>query len=331
MKAQIALRLAFIASTISAYTENYSERYADEDMYATVSILSKKSFQIDNQRSQNRSTFCNNSNKLPLNCFSSTCAYKFTELTYLAIKEMLFCNYGSLSLAPINGIKYYKRKEQKNNNLEADVAKMLHNVANTVPPTVFTVYNDALHNEKYNVCFMILHNIYCKTAHIETIILEQIIRKNAKNHKKTINAICFVDPITKESSVIDLPGADINNRICLYLPKQCLSFEEFIKLSFQVDQELIIELDHIIPGDLKRFYHEVVKRFYKNFSRLSAEKKILWFLRIKFFVFNCVGYSVSYLNTGAKTQILELLIREVKNENDAFYLAYARSLGLINK
>ncbi|KAM0679873.1 hypothetical protein GINT2_002045 [Glugoides intestinalis] len=331
MKTQIGLRLAFIASTISAYSDNYSEMYADEEMFASLSAFSKKSFQLDTQRSCSRNTFCNDSNKLPLNCFSTTCAYKFTELTYLAVKELLLCNHRSFSLASINGIKYYKSKEQKNNNLELDIAKMLRSVSNTVPPTVFTAYNDALNNEKYTVCFMILHNIYCKNAHIESVILEEIIRKNAKNHKKAINSICFVDSKTKECSVIDLPGADSNDRICLYLPKQCLSFEEFIKLSFQVDQALIIELDHIMPANLKRFYQEVVKRFHNNFSRMSAEKKILWFLRIKFFVFNCVGYSVSYLNTGAKTQILELLIREVKNENDAFYLAYARSLGLINK
>lgn len=265
--------------------------------------------------------------EIPYNCFSTTCSYKFTEMTYNAIKELVLPSFDFCR--PLHcGLKYYKRKEC---NVECEIYKLLLHAINTVSPCVFDAYYDAFYSGNFYECFLILQRLYSCDAEIERIIIESIVRKNKECRRKTITSICFVDPCTRECSVIDLPCCGCEKRVCLYLPRHCLKFEEFICLSFCVDDAIICEIDHFVPCGFKNFYYEIVKKFFKYFKHLSVEKRVLWWLRIKFFVFNCIGYSISYLNSGTKNQVLDLLIKTATSENDAFYLAYARSLGLINK
>lgn len=272
-------------------------------------------------------TPCHTDLPLPVNCFSTTCAYKFTKLSYLAIKELVLPKFDLFR--PLDcGLRFYKKKDC---NIECDVYKLLLHVINTISPCVFDEYYEAFYAGNYYKCFLILQRLYSPNAEIERIIIECILRKNRECRRKIITSICFVDPCTRECSVIDLPGCVVEKRVCLYLPRHCVKFEDFICLPFGVDEAIICEIDHFVPCGFKKFYYELVRKYYRYFKTMSVEKKILWWLRIKFFVFNCVGYSISYLSTGSKNQVLDLLIKTAKSENDAFYLAYARSLGIINK
>lgn len=266
--------------------------------------------------------------EIPYNCFSTTCAHKFTELTYLAIKELVLPSF-DLCRPLTCGLKFYRRRKEI--NAECEIYKLLLHAINTVSPLVFDSYYDAFHSGQYYKCFLILQRLYSSDSELERIIVESIIRRNRDCRKKSISSIYFVDPCTRISTAIDLPGCDCEKRIALYLPRHCLKFEEFISLSFYVDEAILCELDYFIPCGFKRFYYELIKKYFKHFKNLPIEKRILWWLRIKFFVFNCIGYSISYLNSGSKSQVLELLIKTATSENDAFYLAYARSLGIINK
>lgn len=340
MKTQSVLRLATLSCSVLARRR--------EECYESVSDV------CDNTRSEVRECFetkevisiterifakeadckpCNTFQtpscdlSLPINCFSTTCAYKFTELSYLTIKDLVLPKFDLFR--PLDcGLKFYKNKEC---NVECEVYKLLLHVINTVSPAVFDEYYTAFYSGNYFKCFLILQRTFSPEAEVERIIVEHIIRKNRDCRRKVVTSICFVDPCTRECSVLDLPGCNVEKRVCLYLPRHCVRFEDFICLPFGVDDAIITELDFFVSCGFKRFYFELVKKYFKNFRTMSFEKRILWWLRIKFFVFNCVGYCISHLSTGAKSQVLELLIKTAKSENDAFYLAYARSLGIINK
>lgn len=259
------------------------------------------------------------------NCFVLTCANKFTELTYLTIKELVMPNINFTRILQC-GLKFCDRPSA---NLECEVANLLQSVLSTVPPCIFNRYYDAFQNGNYYECFLLLQRQYSNEAQTERAILDLILRRNRECRRKSITAICFVDPCTRECSVIDLPGCECSKRVCLYLPRQCLRFEEFLCLSFNIDDAIISEIDYFVPFGIRNFYCEIIKKYFKAFRSLSFEGKILTWLRIKFFVFNCIGYSISHLSSGAKTQVLELLLKTATSENDAFYLSYARALGII--
>jgi len=262
---------------------------------------------------------------LPFNCFSITCAYKLTEAVYLAIKNRLLPNINFCRPTPCV-VRFYERS---NSDLELQIAKLLQSVVSTVPPAIFDRYYNAFNSGNYYECFIILQRFFNTEAELERVITEGILRRNKPNRRRSITAICFVDPCTKECSVIELPGCECANRVCLYLPSQVLKFEEFICLPFSLDEAIICELDYFVPVGFKKFYKEILIKYFKCFRNLTLEQKIIWWLRIKFFVFNSIGYTVSYLSSGAKNQVLDLLIKTATSENDAFYLSYARSLGII--
>lgn len=262
---------------------------------------------------------------LPFNCFTSTCAYKFTEAVYLTIRNLLLPNINFCKPTPC-GVRFY---EKSNSNLESEIAKLLGNILSTVPPEIFHRYYDAFRTGNYYECYLLLQRYFNPESAIERSIIDCIISRNRANRRRNITAICFVDICTKECSVIELPGCVCDDRVCLYLPRQCLKFEEFICLPFSLDEALICEIDYFVPVGFRKFYKDILIRYFKCFRNLTIEQKIVWWLRIKFFVFNSIGYAVSYLSSGAKNNVLDLLIRTATSENDAFYLSYARCLGII--
>lgn len=313
-------------SCSSDFEPSYHRRNTSEIReFETITRMIKKDTRISSSKPYQTpcATICD----IPFNCFAVTCADKFTKLSYLAVRDLVMPFFEWVKPCQ-SGLKFYKRKES---NIECTVYKLLLHVISTISPCYFDAYYSAFHSGNFYECFLILQRIYSEEAEIERIIIESIVNKNRLCRRRTITSICFVDPCTRECSVVDLPHCDGEKRTCLYLPRHCLKFEEFICLSFCVDDALICELDHFVPCGFKHFYYAIVKKFFKFFKNLPFEKRVLWWLRIKFFVFNCVGYSISHLSSGAKNQVLDLLIKTVTSENDAFYLAYARSLGLINK
>jgi len=224
-----------------------------------------------------------------------------------------------------------KRPESKNPELGSEVYSLLLHVLNTVSPVAFDIYYEAFHSGKYYECFLILQRLYSLDSDIEKLIMTNVLFRNRKCRKEYLNSICFVDVATKDVFSIDIPNLCNVKSCAMYLPRQVLKFEELVQFSFDLDEAIMCDLEYFCPLGLKSIYMELVKRFYKSFDKLPGEQRILHFLRIKFFVFNSIGQSISFLSSGPKQNILELLIRTAKSENDAFFRSYATALGLLSK
>jgi len=265
-------------------------------------------------------------NGIPVAHFSQTGAHRFTELTYRTIKNLVLPRVDFLG-----PIAFFNRKVEKNYELGSEVYSLLLHVINTVNPLVFDVYFEAFHAGRFYECFLILQRLYSVDAEIERHIMTSVLLRNRKIRREHINAICFVDVCTKDVFCIDIPNLYRHKKCALHLPRQVLKFEELVQFSFDLDEAIMCDLEYFCPLGLKQIYMELVKRFYKLFHKLPAEHRILQFLRIKFFVFNSIGLSISFLSSGPKQNILELLIRTAKAENDAFFRSYAVALGLLTK
>jgi len=259
--------------------------------------------------------------------FSHTCAYKFTLCSYEAILSLLFPR-DSRRCKPDNKcFDFYK--PSKRSDVETKVYLLLLHVLKTIPPTVYDLYAKYFYSERYFECFLVLQRIFSPEAELERIIIESIFCKNRCIRKKCPTCICFVDPCTKECSVVEFPTCDPKSRICLYLPKQILCFEEFLCTSFYLDELILAELDHFTGCEFRQVFTYLLKLYYRNFHKLSYEARIIFFLRIKFFAFNAIGYSISHLCSGPKIQIRTLLIETAQCTNDVFYRSYAIGLGLL--
>lgn len=266
-------------------------------------------------------------NGIPVAHFSQTGAYRFTELTYRTIKNLVLPRIDFLG--PIAFCN--KKMESKNPELGSEVYALLLHAINTISPMAFDAYYDAFQAGKFYECFLILQRLYSVDSDIEKHIMSSVLFRNRKCRREYVNAICFVDVATKDVFCIDIPNLYSAKKCGIYLPRQVLKFEELVQFSFDLDEAIMCDLEYFCPLGLKQIYAELVKRFYKLFDRLPAEQRILQFLRIKFFVFNSIGLSISFLSSGPKQNILELLIRTAKAENDAFFRSYAIALGLLTK
>lgn len=270
----------------------------------------------------------NAKSNLPVNAFSTTLSNKFTELTYQTIKNIVLPKFDILN--PI--IFCNKNKKNTPEKYEAEIYNLLLHAINTINPAVFDMYYESFKSQKYYECFLILQRLYSTDSDIERIIMDQVLANNKKHRKQIPGSISFVDVTTGEVCKIEIPGClPVDSKAVFYLPKQVLKFEELVQFSFQLDEAILTDLNRIAPLGFLDLYTNLVARFYKTFEKMDAEKRILFFLRIKFFVFNSIGYSISYLSSGSKDNVYKLLIRTAKSENDAFFKAYALSLGLLNK
>lgn len=261
----------------------------------------------------------------PVNCFSSTCAWRFTELTYHTIKCLVL---PKIDHRPIcdPGMKYVKPKKC---DIECEVYLLLLHVISTIPPSAFDLYWDAFHAERYLECFLILQRLCSPEAEIERLIIDMILCKNYAIRKRCPTCICFVDPCTKECSIVEFPKCNPKARICVFLPKLVLCFEEFLCTSFYLDELIIAELDCFTGCKFRAVFHYLLKNYYRCFRKLSYEARILFFLRIKFFAFNAIGYSISHLCSGPKNNVYKLLIDTAYSSNDVFFRSYAIGLGLL--
>lgn len=263
---------------------------------------------------------------LPVALFSQTRASKFTELTYRTIKNLVLPRIDCLG-----PIAYGWKKVERLNTLEIDIYLLLLHVINTINPIAFDAYYDAFYCGRYFECFLILQRLYCCDSELERLILAHVLLPNRRLCRENLNCICFVDVCSKDVFCLELPCYRADRRVCLQLPKQVLKFEELVLFSFDLDEAIICDLEHFCPLGFRNIYLALVKRFYKVFDKLTYEQRILFFLKIKFFVFNSIGLTISFLNTGVKQSILEVMIKIARSENDAFFRAYACALGLLNK
>jgi hypothetical protein len=265
---------------------------------------------------------------LPVNMFSETRASKFTELTYKTIKNLVLPKQNLLN--PFSrGCKKISNKMSA--EIECEVYSLLLHVINTINPIAFDCFYDAFYSGKYLQCFLILQRLHSSESAFERLITTNVLLLNRKIRREVLNSIYFIDVCTKEVFGIDLPSCRSEKRFPLHLPKQVLKFEDLVHFSFDLDEAIIVDIDYFCPLGLKHIYRELIRNFYKVFNRLSYEQKILQFLRIKFFVFNSVGLTISFLSSGVKQNILEVLIKSARTENEEFFMAYAVALGLLTK
>ena len=329
MRSHNAISFGLCLANVLARSRSRSDYYESND----VSLHSEFDLNIENKAISNEkrhhvdfvTPFINSG--LPVALFSSARASKFTELTYRTIKNLVLPRLDFLGPMAYG----WKREHNKHNNIESEIYILLLHVINTINPIAFDAYYDAFYCGRYYECFLILQRLYCCDSELERLILANVLLPNRRIPRENLNGICFVDVCTKEVFCIELPSFRCDKRVCLQLPRQVLKFEELVLFSFDLDEAILADLEYFCPLGLRHIYCALVKRFHKTFDKLTNEQRILFFLRIKFFVFNSVGLTISFLNTGVKQQILDLMIRTAKTENDAFFRAYAVALGLLNK
>lgn len=261
------------------------------------------------------------------NYFSNTCAYNFTLASYETIVALLFPKNINFCRPEARGLQFHK--SQKHPDLENKIYLLLLHVLKTVPPTVFDIYSKYFYAGKYFECFLVLQRLFSPEAELERIIIDNIFSKNRLIRKKCPTCITFVDPSTKECSIVEFPTCNPKSRVCLYLPKQVLSFEEFLCTSFYLDEIILGELDVFTGCEFRHVFNYLLKLYYRNFYKLSYEARIIFFLRIKFFAFNAIGYSISHLCSGPKVHVHTMLIETAQCTNDVFYRSYAVGLGLL--
>lgn len=327
MRSQNALSLALSVASVFARTRHDSRSSSDCSDISDYTF-DKKHYQLDERKNLDFVTPFVNGN-LPIAHFSRTRAHKFTELTYRTIKSLVLPRI-DFSHPIVFGAKAVE-KTHKNYEIGFEVYSLLLHVINTINPIAFDVYYNAFYSGRYNECFLILQRLYTVDSELERLITANILFLNRKVRREVVNCVHFVDTYHKDVFAIDLPTLKCEKRIPLYLPKQVLKFEEIVLFSCELDEAIMNDLEYFCPLGLRAIYCTLVKAYYRNFERMTPEQRILGFLRVKFFVFNSVGLTISFLSSGVKQNILDLLVRTAKAENEVFFRAYAVALGLLTK
>lgn len=258
--------------------------------------------------------------------FSTTCANKFTFFSYEAIVNLLSPRRPSCNPSLL-GIQHWK--PSKKHDIETKIYLLLSHVIKTLPPSVFDIYTKYFYSGKYFECFLVLQRLFSPEAKLERCIIETILCKNKAIRKRCPTCISFVDCCTRECSIVEFPNCNPKSRVCLYLPRQVLNFEEFLCTSFYLDELILAELDLFTGCDFRQVFTYLLKIYYRNFYKLTYEARIIFFLRIKFFAFNAIGYSISHLCSGPKIHVRNILIETAQCTNDVFYRTYAIGLGLL--
>lgn len=254
------------------------------------------------------------------NYFSTTCAWKFNKMTYEAICRLVTCRgdfkNGSCHIKPSSKI-----------DVESKVWLLLFHAIKTIPPQLFDLYYSAFHSGNYFECFLILQRLSTCDSEFERLVYERILIRNKDLKGKKITDICFVDPYTMECACIEI--SKCGKRHALYLPSFVLCFEEFLCTSFYMDEMLLCQIDMVTGCHFRRKYNELLAIYFKNFHRLSPEARIIFFLRIKFFAFNAIGYAISHLSSGPKHHVSRSIIEKAFSKESEFYRCYAVGSGLL--
>jgi hypothetical protein len=264
-----------------------------------------------------------------VNHFSCTLSYKFTRMTYEKIRELIsphlssFCYGFDFCRKPV---KCFKK------NIGFEVYVLLRNAINTVPPCLFDAYLKAFLVGDFSCCYLMLERYFSCDNECEQRILCCLQKPEDFRKCVQVNCIVFFDCISGETYDILVDDCPCEKPVCVYLPRQLLSFEEFLCLSFCVDEAILRLLSKVTGCDYAGIYFKMLKEYYSAFPLLTEEERVISFIRIKFFAFNAIAYQISFITTDKRRECIAKLLMNIKTcRNDLFFRSFAVGLGLLNK
>lgn len=252
--------------------------------------------------------------------FSLTCASKFLEMTYSELCRLLSFH------GDFKNVSCYI-KPSKKINIESKVYRLLFHAIRAISPLLYDHYYNAFHSGKYFECFLVLQGLCIGDSDLERFVYDAILIKNKNIRRNSINKVCFIDTKTLHSCCVDLQKCD--RGVSFYLPSFVLSFNEFACTSFHMDEMILSQIDMITGCHFRRCYKTLIKSYFMNFHKLNHEDRIIFYLRVKFFAFNSIGYAISHLSTGPVESVYNMLIDKALSENSEFYKYYAIGSGLL--
>lgn len=278
-----------------------------------------------------------NSNSFFTNSFEFTNSYKVLKLIFKCIQETASSEPTSQGACNINNMMCYTQVKGpvcNSSDAKNSIYQMLKLCINLMPPALFNSYYAAFTSQNYILCWQILESLFCPGYMYEEKIIAILKAKNVCNSNSSISCFIFFDNSCNESYAVckdEECGIETN---AFYLPKDVLCLDRFLAGSFTFDKLVLEQLNAccLINGSLFSLWLAKLELLYRTFHCLTPQQRCIYILRLKFFAFHLIAFSLGELGVMEYKNEYEVVLAEIFEPSaEKFFLSYVLGLGLLNK